>query len=81
MMFIQLMSWAACPCVMQPCLQCNTELSQNELVGQKCDEHVKQPNNINTVRMTKSRGGSNALSGVNFNFPCLHIKVRQSGAL
>lgn len=72
------MPWAACPCVMLPCSQCNAELSQNALDEQKCDEHVKQVNNTNTIRMTCLSGGRHALGVINFNFPCLHIKVTQA---
>lgn len=43
MMFILWMSWTPCPRVMQLRSQCHTELSPNELHGQKWDERAKQP--------------------------------------
>lgn len=53
--------------------------SHHELEEQKCDEHVGQTNNTNTIRMTCSHGGSCVLGAINFNFPCLYVKVMQSG--
>ena len=68
-------------CLLRAALQCNAELSPDELAGQKCDEHVKRPQNTNTVRMACSRGGSRALGAANVNSPGLHIIVRASGPL